>query len=223
MSKPNPNEFWASFFRQEYQPMIKTLNTKDADIRVNTSTGECTAPELPHSMRKINIRSPYNYDLKKASDDTALRCTDKSLAVQSQLEEADINTLIQRYGLNGQIPQNIRIPLEGDYSDVADYMSCMNALTYAKDTFMQVPAYIRTYFENSPQLYAEYVHASNSDSKKNDQLIAWGIKQPPVAVAPAQPTPTATPVAPAAPAPPQMPVAPATPQRPATPGAPGNG
>jgi len=59
----------------------------------------------------VFVRSPYNYDMAKASVESGLACEDASRAVQSQREDADINVIVKRFGLTGQLPQNVRVPL----------------------------------------------------------------------------------------------------------------
>ena len=50
------------------------------------------------------VRSPYNYDMSAVSDETGLCCEDESLAIQSAKEDADINTIVRRFGLTGELP-----------------------------------------------------------------------------------------------------------------------
>ena len=71
------------------------------------------------------MRALYGYDVKEASDATALTCADPSLAVQSQKDEADINTIVRNFGLTGKLPANIRPATYGDFTGVDDYQSAL--------------------------------------------------------------------------------------------------
>ena len=56
------------------------------------------------------VRSPYNYDRQAACDECCIEDFGPSMTQQSQAEEADINTIVKRFGLTGKMPDNIRVP-----------------------------------------------------------------------------------------------------------------
>lgn len=114
------------------------------------------------------IRSPYNYDLDAASDETAYRETSKSLTVQSMTEDADLNVMMARFGVTGKMPENVRLPQYGDFSHITDFQSAMNAVTEAEEEFMSLPASVRARFENNPQLLLDFCEnpANISEVKK---------------------------------------------------------
>uniref|UniRef100_UPI004048CFD7 hypothetical protein n=3 Tax=Bacteria TaxID=2 RepID=UPI004048CFD7 len=58
------------------------------------------------------IRNPYNYDTNLASEESALYCEDGSRAKQSFKEECDINTIVKRFSVTGQVPVS---PLQPQY------------------------------------------------------------------------------------------------------------
>lgn len=127
-------------------------------------------------MTAVFVRSPYNYDTDKASDESGLACKDVSLAVQSQRDEVDINTIVRRSGLTGQVPENIRLPEYGDFTGVGDYRDAMNAVIGAEKSFMLIPADIRAKFDNDPQVFLEFC----SDASNRDALKEMGLlKAPP--------------------------------------------
>lgn len=117
------------------------------------------------------VRSPYNYDAKEVSMRTGLKCEDVSLAVQSQKDEADINTIVRRFGLTGQLPANIRTPQYGDYTGISDYRSALHAVMDAEKSFMEIPADIRKKFDNDPQKYLEFV----TDEKNLEEMVKMGL------------------------------------------------
>lgn len=99
------------------------------------------------------LRTPYNYDMNAASDESALSCLDESLAVQSARDESDINSIVRRFGLTGELPGDIDMPQSGDYTGAGDFHSAMNVVRAAQEEFLRVPADIRARFQNDPQVF----------------------------------------------------------------------
>ena len=62
------------------------------------------------------IRSSFNYDRDDVSKETGLFCEDESLAIQSAEEETNINTIVKRFGLIGELPGDIAMPQSGDFA-----------------------------------------------------------------------------------------------------------
>jgi len=60
------------------------------------------------------IRNPYNYDTNLASEESALYCTDGSRTQQNFKEECDINTILKRFNVTGQLPV---VPLQPEYGE----------------------------------------------------------------------------------------------------------
>lgn len=113
--------------------------------------------------REVFFRSGFNYDGDAVSDETGLRCNpDECITQQQFAEECDINTIVKRFGLTGELPGDFRAPVSGDFTDVTDYKSAMDAVTAAQSEFMRMPASLRARFENNPQRLVEFVgKASN--------------------------------------------------------------
>lgn len=83
---------------------------------------------------------------------------------QEFAEEADINTIVRRFGLTGELPENVRIPQSGDFTGVTDYHSALNLIREADEGFMELPAELRARFEHDPgRLMAFLEDASNKD------------------------------------------------------------
>jgi phage internal scaffolding protein len=110
----------------------------------------------------VFLRTPYNYDTMEASDASALSCEDPSLAQQHARDETDINTIVKRFGLTGELPSNVRTPTYGDFSDAMDYHASLNAVRAADAAFMQLPADIRTRFNNDPGAFVDFVSDDNN-------------------------------------------------------------
>lgn len=103
-------------------------------------------------------RSAYfNYDRDAVSRETGLKCEDPSLAVQSQADEADINTIVKRFGVTGQLPEAVRIPQYGDFRGPSDFQSSMEYVAAAQSAFLELPAALRAEFNNDPGEFLAYV------------------------------------------------------------------
>ncbi|AXH76130.1 MAG: internal scaffolding protein [Microviridae sp.] len=102
------------------------------------------------------IRTGFNYDMNAVSVDTGLACTDLSLAVQSEADECDINTIVRRFGLTGQLPVGVRMPTYGDFTGVFDFASAANAIALANESFDEMPAEVRARFENDPAKFVDF-------------------------------------------------------------------
>lgn len=119
----------------------------------------------------LKLRSFNSYDTDKASDEAGLTCLDVSLAQQHQRDEADINTIVRRFGLTGQLPENNRMPTYGDFTDITDYQSALNAVKLADQTFMTLPADLRSRFGNNPEMYIDFC----LDANNAEELIKLGL------------------------------------------------
>lgn len=149
------------------------------------------------------LRTQYNYDMQEASDETAINCKDVSLAKQSFAEECNINTIVKRFGLTGQLPENVRMPTYGDFSDVTNFHDAMNAIALANEAFEKMPADVRRRFDNDPGKFVDFCN----DENNRPEAIKLGLIEPKPQIEPKPPV--GGEVTPPAPAPA---VPPATPQ-----------
>nr|QJB18974.1 MAG: internal scaffolding protein [Microvirus sp.] len=122
----------------------------------------------------VFLRTPYNYDTMEASNASALLCEDPSLAQQHARDESDINTIVKRFGLTGELPSNLRTPTYGDFSDAMDYHASLNAVRAADAAFMQLPADIRTRFNNDAGAFVDFV----SDDSNRAEAEKLGLVLP---------------------------------------------
>lgn len=132
------------------------------------------------------LRTPYNYDVDLASEESALICEDPSLTQQHQKEDADINHIVARFGLTGELPFADRQPRYGDFSAVTDYHSAMNAVRSASEDFMSLPAELRARFNNDPALLIDFLAVDAN----RDEAIKLGLVNPPIADPVSASTPT---------------------------------
>lgn len=112
------------------------------------------AKQSPVSLR---CGFPFNYDTNAASDESGLYCDDPSLAQQSGKEDADINVIVKRFGITGQLPTNVNMPMSMDFEGIFDYHTAMNLITSAQQGFMEMPADIRSEFNNDPGAFVDFV------------------------------------------------------------------
>jgi len=120
------------------------------------------------SFMKISVpflRTPYNYDTDEASSVSGLSCPEDTLAQQHAKDEADINTIVRRFGLTGELPSGVRMPQYGDFTDASDYHTSLNAVRAADAAFMQLPADIRTRFNNDAGAFVDFCLDSNNRSE----------------------------------------------------------
>ena len=120
------------------------------------------------------VRQPGVYDPDEASLETAISEWSPSLAIQSEKEDADINTIVRRFGITGTIPEGLVPPTYGDFTGIDDFQTAMNAVNAARDLFMQVPADIRAKFDNDPQNFVAFC----SDPANLEEMRKMGLAVP---------------------------------------------
>lgn len=112
--------------------------------------------------------------MNQASDETGLKCTDASLAVQDQRDEVDINTIVKRFGLDGKLPEGARMPTYGDFIGLKDYHDAANAIALANESFDLLPGHVRERFNHDPGLFVDFC----SDAKNRAEAEALGLIVP---------------------------------------------
>jgi phage internal scaffolding protein len=135
-------------------------------------------------MIKVFLRTPYNYDTMEASDACALSCPEPTLAQQHARDETDINTIVRRFGLTGELPSNVRVPQYGDFTHTTDYHTAMNAVLAANEAFMQLPADVRTRFNNDPGALVDFVSDDNNRAEAEKLGLVIGSSSEPTNPAP---------------------------------------
>lgn len=127
------------------------------------------------------VRSVFNLDRAAWSDFHGLACADPSLAVQSQREEADINTIVRNFGVTGHLPQSVRLPTYGDFTGIDNYHDAVEAIRQAEADFLAIPSTIRAEFNHDPGAFVAFC----SDPSNLPKLREWGLAPH----APAEPSP----------------------------------
>lgn len=155
-------------------------------------------------MKTPFLRTPYNYDTNAASDETGINCQvdlatgeeTPSLTKQSFRDECDINTIVQRFGLTGELPTGVRMPTYGDFEDLPDYHQAMNAIRAADEAFYAMPADVRARFNNSPGAFVDFC----SKQENHAEAVKLGLALPQAAALARAPVPADTTVEAPAPA-----------------------
>jgi phage internal scaffolding protein len=132
------------------------------------------------------IRSSFNYDRDAVSNETGLLCEDESLAVQSAEQESNINTIVRKFGLTGELPGQVALPQSGEFHNIPDFHTAMNLIRKTQEAFLTVPAEVRARFGNDPQAFMHFVE----DDANRDEARRLGLLKP-ESVVPASGTPDA--------------------------------
>lgn len=102
------------------------------------------------------VLNPLNFDRGAWSDRHALDDFGPSLAVQSQKDEADINTIVKNFGVTGKLPEGVRIPSYGDFDVVDDYRTAIEMVREAEVNFMKLPSALREKLGHDPARFVDY-------------------------------------------------------------------
>jgi len=71
-------------------------------------------------------------------------------------DEVDINTIVRRFGMTGQMPSGVPGGVYGDFTGIEDYESARDAVDRAQAGFMALPADVREKFGNDPGMLIAY-------------------------------------------------------------------
>lgn len=157
-------------------------------------------------IRDVFVRSGYNYDVDQASLNTGLDTSGyvvqetgefvltPSLTAQADAVEADINTLVRRFGITGQMPQGVRMPTFQDFRSVFDFQSAMDSVATARESFLEMPAEVRYRFGNDPQAFVSFCSdPANLEEAKRLGLVVAPKAEPAAPVVPVVPPVTPSP------------------------------
>ena len=117
------------------------------------------------------VKNPITYDRDKNSDSAKFVFAKPSRTQQQFRDECDINNILERFNVTGQLRVGSVQPQYGDFSGIVDYQSALNAVMAAQDSFLALPAKIRAKFDNDPALFVEFA----SDEANKDEMKALGL------------------------------------------------
>jgi len=126
---------------------------------------------MSKSIKAPFVRNPYNYDTNAASDETAIDTGTEGGAKQSFKDECDINTIVRRFGIGYEMPEDVRIPQYGDFTDVQDFHTMANTIARTNENFELLPANIRARFDNDPGKFVDFC----LDEKNRGELKDMGL------------------------------------------------
>jgi hypothetical protein len=125
------------------------------------------------SPQKVKWRAQYDGSEIEAGELSGIVCPEETLTQQQFREEADINTLVQRFGLD-----KIALPVApfdpahyGDFSDVPDLRTALDLVNDAKNRFMDLPPALRHRFHNSPGELWDFVN----DPENGPEAVRLGL------------------------------------------------
>lgn len=124
------------------------------------------------------FRTEYNYDMNIVTEQTALVCKDPSRTRQEFAEDADLNVIVARFGIGHEMPQNVTPPMSGDFSAVPDYRGAQDLLRKANEVFGNLPAKVRSRFDNDPAQYIDFLENPDNEA----EAIALGLASKPAPV-----------------------------------------
>lgn len=125
-------------------------------------------------VESVFLRTGHNYDRDEASLESGVLNDSPSLTKQSFAEECDINTIVERFGLTGELPTDIRAPQYADFDEIFDYHSAMNAVAQAREAFDAMPADVRARFSNDPGAFVDFC----ADENNRDEAVKLGLVLP---------------------------------------------
>lgn len=92
--------------------------------------------------------------------------------VQSEKDNCDINVILRRFRVTGQMPPgSTRVPSYGDYDAAGDFQSAMNVIREAQEQFAALPSGVRARFGNDPQMFLEFC----SKPENVDEMLKMGL------------------------------------------------
>lgn len=121
----------------------------------------------------MEFRTPYNFDSAKVSVETGLVIPeDEPVLTQQQFKkESDINEIVRRFGLTGELPEPWAAPQYGDFTQVTDFHTAQNMVLEAQQEFERLPAELRERFGHDPQALLSFL----DDAGNRDEAIALGL------------------------------------------------
>lgn len=117
------------------------------------------------------LRSEYGYDMNAASLETALDASHDGRTQQSFKDECDINILMKRFLVGGQLPVDVRMPTYGDFTGVSNFHEAVNAVRTASEAFMEMPPDVRARFHNDAGEFVDFC----SDDANREEAIKLGL------------------------------------------------
>jgi len=124
------------------------------------------------------VRQPRVYSYFDPPPGVGVDCSgDEVLTKQSFAEEADLNFMMARYGVEHVAllsAMGARETFYGDFSDGLDYLEAHGKLLNAQEAFMSLSAPVRRRFGNDPAELLDFL----MDPGNRDEAISLGLVNP---------------------------------------------
>lgn len=102
------------------------------------------------------FKTPWNHDRDAVSLATSTTFPEKGKTQQNQKEDADINTIVNRFLKTGQLPQMNNPPSYADLQEI-DFQDAMDQVNLARRSFEALPANVRNAFQGDPARFLAYI------------------------------------------------------------------
>lgn len=119
----------------------------------------------------IFLRTPYNYDTDKASEEHGTINDEVTMTQQNFKEECDINTIIDRFGVEHVAQDPRTMPSSEEFIEAFDFQTAQNAIVRAREAFMDQPAHVRARFDNDPAKMIAFI----ANKENYDEALKLGI------------------------------------------------
>lgn len=107
----------------------------------------------------------------------------KSRTRQSERDNANINTIMRKYEKTGVLPMATREGFFADVTEMGDYQTAMENVRAAQEQFMQMPAPLRTQFDNDPAKFLDFC----CNPENRDEMVEMGLLEKPPVETPPEP------------------------------------
>lgn len=107
-------------------------------------------------------------------EDDASYHPSRSLTVQSDGDDCDMNIIMSRYLKTGLLPQSRASAFFGDASALPDFQQAQQIIIDAQLAFESLPAKVRDRFHNSPEKFLEFM----GDEDNRDEMERLGLLKP---------------------------------------------
>lgn len=112
---------------------------------------------------------------RRRSDESVVTVEGDSLTLQSPKDEVDINNILAKYAATGVMPSaRASIGEFGDFSAVPSYMESLLAVQQAQSLFSDLPAKVRSRFDNDPGQFMSFM----ADDRNYDEALKLGLVEP---------------------------------------------
>lgn len=125
-------------------------------------------------FKPVFVRSANNYDMAFESLATAAELDQTLVTVQSTRDETDINIMLKRFAVTGQLNGVERPPPLSAFDEIYDFQTAMNLVRSAQESFYALDATVKERFHYDPQEFLAFC----SDDANLEEMRKLGIALP---------------------------------------------